>query len=194
MPKRRAIPLTLTPCSRAVRIASTSLSVSRVRGRLLGSTGAPIRASSVSPPGSLSPRIPRFHAETSLSTRGLLFPQRSIASTTEAGESDELSPASSFPEGVERLSGCVRFRAGARRSSVTGDPQRTVLSDVTAFRSARHSPCPSRTSPPAKVPAGTAASMATAGPSSLLLSTRRHLFAHGRPLAGTAGPHGPGGS
>ena len=42
MPNCLASAFTLTPLARAVRIASTSLSVRRVRGRLLGSAAAPI--------------------------------------------------------------------------------------------------------------------------------------------------------
>lgn len=81
-PNRRARATTLTPCARAVRMASTSSSVSRVRGRLVGSADAPISGSSASSSGSASPRTPGFHAETR-STRDRLFPQRSIASTSQ---------------------------------------------------------------------------------------------------------------
>ena len=58
IPNCFAMAFTLTPRSRAVRIPSTSLSVSRVRGRLLGSTDAAIRSSSTSPASSASSRIP----------------------------------------------------------------------------------------------------------------------------------------
>lgn len=83
MPNCLASAFTLTPLARAVRIASTSLSVRRVRGRLLGSAAAPISGSSDSPTGAGSSQMPRFHAETSRSTRGRLFPQRSIAPTNQ---------------------------------------------------------------------------------------------------------------
>ena len=52
--KRFANAVTLTPFARAVRIAFTSLSVSRVRGRFFGSADTPIRASSAAPTASLS--------------------------------------------------------------------------------------------------------------------------------------------
>jgi hypothetical protein len=45
---------TLMPCARAVRIASTSSSVRRVRGRFFGSADAPINGSSASPSDSAS--------------------------------------------------------------------------------------------------------------------------------------------
>src|SRR5699024_4373103 len=47
-PNRRAS-VHMTPCARAVRIASSSLPVRRVRGRLVGSVATPISGSSGSP-------------------------------------------------------------------------------------------------------------------------------------------------
>lgn len=57
--------LTLMPTARAVRRASTFLSVRGVRGRLLGSATAQINGSSTPSSDLTAPRFPRFHAETS---------------------------------------------------------------------------------------------------------------------------------
>lgn len=53
-----ATAFTLMPCSRAARIASTSVSVRRVRGRFFGSANAPISGSSGSRSDSAPSRLP----------------------------------------------------------------------------------------------------------------------------------------
>lgn len=75
---------TLTPLERAVRIASTSCSVSGVRDRLLGSVTALLSAQTIGSTGERTSPTPRFHAAISLSTTRRLFPQRSLRPTKRA--------------------------------------------------------------------------------------------------------------
>jgi len=67
-PYWRAKTVVLAPVAWAVRIASTSFTVSGVRVRPLGSAEAPIRGLATSPPSSGPPENPWPRAKTSFST------------------------------------------------------------------------------------------------------------------------------
>lgn len=112
---------TLTPLERAVRIASTSCSVSGVRDRLIGSVTASLSAKTIGSTGERTSPTPRFHAEISLSTTRRLFPQRSLRPTqlllselqpTLAGPSERAASVVSEPALVgDACEGFVEFGA-----------------------------------------------------------------------------------
>lgn len=82
MPSRLQIEVTLSPLARAVRIASTSVSVSCVRERLAGFNTTPDSGSAVRGPSLPTPRFACSHAELSRSSRFHVFGLSPPASTT----------------------------------------------------------------------------------------------------------------
>lgn len=82
IPNRPQIETTLSPLARAVRIASTSVSVSCVRERLAGFNTAPGSGSAARGPSLPTPRFACSHAELSRSSRFQVFGLNPPASTT----------------------------------------------------------------------------------------------------------------
>lgn len=96
MPSRLQIEVTLSPLARAVRIASTSVSVSCVRERLAGFNTTPDSGSAVRGPSLPTPRFACSHAELSRSSRFHVFGPSPPASTRQKARSVRTGPSSSW--------------------------------------------------------------------------------------------------